>query len=62
VKLDAPFFDRNRFYLAAGYVLNPDLRMELGWMNQAVLAADAETVNSRQQFQIAIFHTLRFLE
>lgn len=59
VKLDTPFFDRNRFYLAAGYVLNRDLRVELGWMNQAVLSSDAETLNNRHQFQIAIFHTLR---
>jgi hypothetical protein len=62
VKLDAPFFDRNRFYLAAGYVLHPDLRLELGWMNQAVLAADAGRLNNRPQFQIAIFHTIRSLQ
>lgn len=27
-------FDRNRTYLGAGYVLNPKIRFQLGWMNQ----------------------------
>ena len=28
------FFDRNRTYLGIGYVLNPKIRFQLGWMNQ----------------------------
>lgn len=27
-------FDRNRTYLGMGYVLNPKIRFQLGWMNQ----------------------------
>ena len=27
-------FDRNRTYLGMGYVLNPQIRFQLGWMNQ----------------------------
>ncbi len=28
------FFDRNRTYLGFGYVLNPTIRFQLGWMSQ----------------------------
>lgn len=28
------FFDRNRTYLGFGYVLNPKIKFQLGWMNQ----------------------------
>jgi hypothetical protein len=28
------FFDRNRTYLGLGYVINPKVRVQLGWMNQ----------------------------
>lgn len=27
-------FDRNRTYLGLGYVVNPEIRLQLGWMNQ----------------------------
>jgi len=30
-----PFFERNRFYLGAGYQLNNQLTLQLGWLNQA---------------------------
>lgn len=29
-------FDRNRTYLGMGYVINPKLRLQLGWMNQKI--------------------------
>jgi len=31
---EVQFFDRNRTYLGVGYVLNPKIRFQLGWMNQ----------------------------
>lgn len=31
---DVEIFDRNRTYLGLGYVLNPKIRFQLGWMNQ----------------------------
>ncbi len=31
---EVELFDRNRTYLGLGYVLNPKIRFQLGWMNQ----------------------------
>ena len=31
---EVQIFDRNRTYLGLGYVLNPKIRFQLGWMNQ----------------------------
>lgn len=46
------FFDRNRLYGALGYVINKNLKMEIGYMNQAT-----EKIN-RNQFQIVFFNNL----
>lgn len=46
------FFDRNRLYGAFGYVINKNLKMEIGYMNQAT-----EKIN-RNQFQIVFFNNL----
>lgn len=48
----SPHFDRNRTYGALGYVLHPNLRVELGYMRQSV------EKTGRDQFQIAIFSSL----
>ncbi len=46
------FFDRNRTYLGLGYVLNDNLRLQLGWMEQT-------TVNwEKEQLQFSLHHTL----
>lgn len=43
-------FDRNRTYLGLGYVLNPTIRFQLGWMNQ-------KTVNwGKGQLQLSMHH------
>jgi hypothetical protein len=43
-------FDRNRTYLGMGYVLNPTIRFQLGWMNQ-------KTDNwGKGQMQISMHH------
>lgn len=44
------FFDRNRTYLGLGYVLQQNIRFQLGWMKQT-------TVNwQKSQLQISIHH------
>jgi hypothetical protein len=43
-------FDRNRTYLGMGYVLNPTIRLQLGWMNQ-------KTDNwGKGQWQVSMHH------
>ena len=43
-------FDRNRTYLGLGYVLNPKIRFQFGWMNQ-------KTVNwGKGQLQLSMHH------
>jgi hypothetical protein len=43
-------FDRNRTYLGMGYVLNPSIKMQLGWMNQ-------KTDNwGKGQWQVSMHH------
>ncbi len=49
-----PFFDRNRAYAALGYVINPDFKIELGYMNQML------EKSSRNQLQIVIFNSIPF--
>ncbi|APY07334.1 hypothetical protein BWZ20_03025 [Winogradskyella sp. J14-2] len=45
-------FDRNRTYLGLGYVLNPKIRFQLGWMNQKTDAW------GKGQWQISMHHNL----
>ena len=47
----SPAFDRDRIYVAIGYVFSKNLRAEAGWMTQ--LFEDRH----RGQFQIALFNT-----
>lgn len=49
-----PLFDRNRLYGALGYVINKNIKIEAGFMNQT-----SENSNSNQ-FQIAIFNSIPF--
>jgi hypothetical protein len=51
---ETPFFDRNRGYAAIGYVIKPDLKVEVGYMNQML------EKSSRNQFQIVIFNSIPF--
>lgn len=45
-------FDRNRTYLGIGYVLNPKIKFQLGWMNQ-------KTVNwGKGQLQFSMHHKI----
>ncbi|RNC87099.1 MAG: DUF2490 domain-containing protein [Winogradskyella sp.] len=46
------FFDRNRTYLGLGYVLNPKIRFQFGWMNQKTDAI------GKGQLQFSMHHNL----
>lgn len=56
LSLHNPTFDRNRVYGALGYVLNKDVRIEAGYMEQVYQAG------SRGQAQVAIFNNLSFIK
>lgn len=60
--LSSPFFERNRFYTALGYVASADLRFEIGYMWQRVQSNYTFESFSRPQIQIVCFNTLRFWE
>lgn len=47
---EVELFDRNRTYLGLGYVYNPKIRFQLGWMNQKT--ADL----GKGQWQISMHH------
>ncbi|WP_299113261.1 DUF2490 domain-containing protein [uncultured Winogradskyella sp.] len=47
---EVQIFDRNRTYLGMGYVLNPKIRFQFGWMNQ-------KTANwGKGQLQLSMHH------
>lgn len=48
------FFERNRAYVALGYAINKQLKVELGYMNQ--IFSDRNS----PQFQVAVFNRLDF--
>ncbi|RYY60962.1 MAG: DUF2490 domain-containing protein [Chitinophagaceae bacterium] len=47
-------FDQNRFYVAAGYRLNPGLDLEAGYMNQYISLATGRTNNHIAQLAVYI--------
>jgi len=51
---EKPIFDRNRLYGALGYVINKNIKIEVGLMAQSL-----ENSN-RNQFQIVIFNNIPF--
>lgn len=54
LNFDSPTFDRNRVYGALGYVINKNMRIEAGYMNQI-----QETKN-RGQIQIGFYNNIPF--
>lgn len=50
VNLQNQFFDRNRIYGALGFIIDKNLRIEAGYMNQVL------QLSSRGQFQLVIFN------
>lgn len=52
--LDNPVFDRNRVYGALGYVINKNMRIEAGYMNQM------QESKNRGQIQIGFYNNIPF--
>lgn len=52
--LDSPVFDRNRVYGALGYVINKNMRIEAGYMNQI------QENKNRRQIQIGFYNNIPF--
>ena len=48
--VEVELFDRNRTYMGLGYVLNPKMRLQLGWMNQKSVAF------GKGQMQVSLHH------
>ncbi|WP_284464643.1 DUF2490 domain-containing protein [Chryseobacterium sp.] len=51
---DSPVFDRNRVYGALGYVINKNMRVEAGYMNQI------QENRNRGQIQIGFYNNIPF--
>lgn len=54
LNLDSPVFDRNRVYGALGYVINKNMRIEAGYMNQI------QENRNRGQIQIGFYNNIPF--
>ncbi|CAA7194421.1 DUF2490 domain-containing protein [Chryseobacterium potabilaquae] len=52
--LDSPVFDRNRVYGALGYIINKNMRIEAGYMNQI------QENKNRGQIQIGFYNNIPF--
>src|SRR4051794_22384122 len=51
------WFDQNRAYAAVGFELSPTLRLETGYMNQAVLARDGKRLDLNHTIMLSLFST-----
>jgi hypothetical protein len=49
------WFDQNRAYIAAGFELTPTLRLETGYMNQALLARTGTRLEFNHTLMLSIF-------
>ncbi|MDQ0782278.1 DUF2490 domain-containing protein [Chryseobacterium sp. W4I1] len=54
LNFDSPVFDRNRVYGALGYVINKNMRIEAGYMNQI------QENKNRGQVQIGFYNNIPF--
>jgi hypothetical protein len=54
LNMSSPVFDRNRLYGALGYVVNKDIKIELGFMSQML------EKTKRNQFQVVVFNNIPF--
>ncbi len=53
------FFDQNRAYAAAGFRLNPAVRLEVGYMNQAVFQRSGLVRESNHTLMVSLFSNAR---
>ncbi len=54
ISTEKPMFDRNRLYGALGYIINKNIKIEVGFMAQTLENSD------RNQFQIVLFNNIPF--
>ncbi len=54
--LDSPVFDRNRVYGALGFIINKNMRIEAGYMNQI------QENKNRGQVQIGFYNNIPFMK
>jgi hypothetical protein len=54
LNLDSPVFDRNRVYGALGFIINKNMRIEAGYMNQL------QENKNRGQIQIGFYNNIPF--
>jgi hypothetical protein len=50
-------FDQNRAYIALGFPLTPSLRLEVGYMNQSLLARSGSRLESNHTVMLSLFGT-----
>lgn len=53
-------FDQNRAYAAVGYRMRPDWRLELGYMNQALLQRSGSVLESNHTLVVSLYSNARF--
>jgi hypothetical protein len=53
-------FDQNRAYGALGFRFSPTWRMEVGYMNQAILQRSGSVLESNHTFTLAVLSSARF--
>ena len=53
------WFDQNRAYAAVGFELRPTLRLETGYMNQAILVRNGSRLELNHTFMLSLFSTAR---
>lgn len=54
INAESPVFDRSRLYMALGFVINKNFKVEIGAMTQM------QENKSRPQFQVALFNTMPY--
>lgn len=58
--LRSNFFDQNRLYGAIGYKVNKQLKVEIGFLNQAVQQGNGTVFEFNNGLQVSIFHNMDF--
>ena len=53
------WFDQNRAYAAIGFEFRPTLRLEIGYMNQAILVRNGSRLELNHTFMLSLFSTAR---
>lgn len=57
-ELSGQFFDRNRFYLALGYQLNPKFNLQFGYLNQVISIPGFDRPDVNHNFQMSVVYNM----